>query len=690
MDHLPQEQVHLVINKNKQKTPRGVFCFPLLSCYHENMKKRFRSWQELRDFVVYYFSISRLLRSLFVPWHRDQFKSEDGGIWGIIENLSFALFTRALGFFIRLITILVGIIAIFIVYLSLPIILLLPIQFNYSKLSRLGSIGKTWSYPITYFLDAHGRDLRLLPDVLVIDHDNGLKQVERALSRDHQQNVLIVGPQGVGKTTRLSYLAKKMYRDLSTPKLNSKRLVELFPEEMTKEELHRCFHEAVSAGNIVLVIENIERFHILDVIESYLDVPHFQIILTTDNEHFNETFKYNAHLMRAVDVVEFFPPDEKVTMLYLIDRVERMGIHHRFPDETLASIVILSEKFILNDYQPEKSFDLLDELVLLEKDIVRPEDVEELISEKLRIPLGVLQQDERDKLLNLEKILNTYVIGQEEATHAIVSSLKRSRLGVGSEKRPIGSFLFIGTTGVGKTHTAKILAQYYFGSRDFFHRFDMSEYRELSSIERFMERLGAEVEDMPYSLILFDELEKAHPDILNVLLQVLDEGIMHTPKGRAINLRNTIIIATSNAGARYLLENGHVSKELLVQHIISEGILRPELINRFDDVILFRTLDREEVKKVAILLLHELNVMLAKRHGIQVSIDPELVDALARKGHSLKFGLRPLRRLIQDKVETYVADLLLRDELPETGIIHIDSSIISQGEKKIPEHLKYV
>ncbi len=653
-------------------------------------KEQFRSWQHLRDFVVYYFSIPRLLHSLFIPWHRDTYKSEEGGVWGLMENIGFALFTRALGFLIRSITILAGLIAIFLVYLSLPLILLLPIRFDYRKLSKIGSIGKDWSYPITYFLDAHGRDLRLTPDVLVIDHDGGLKQVERALSRDHQQNVLIVGPQGVGKTTRLSYLAKKMYRDLSIPKLNGKRLVELFPEELTKEELHRCFHEAVNAGNIVLVIENIERFHILDVVETYLDVPHFQIILTTDNEHFNATFKYNAHLMRAVDVVQFFPPDRKTTMLYLIDRVEREGIRHRFPDDTLASIVILSEKFLLNDYQPEKSMDLLDELVLLDKEVVRPEDVEELIAEKLHIPLGVIRQDERDKLLHLEEVLNHYVIGQEEAIHAIAASLKRSRLGVRDEKRPIGSFLFIGTTGVGKTHTAKTLAQYYFGSKEFFHRFDMSEYRDLSSIERFMDQLGAKIEDAPYSLVLFDELEKAHPDLLNVLLQVLDEGVMHTPKGRAINLRNTIIIATSNAGARYILENGNVSKELLIQHIISERILRPELINRFDAVILFRPLSREEVKKVAILLLNELNVTLAKRHGIQVSIDPELVDALAREGYSLTFGLRPLRRLIQDKAETYVADLLLKGGIPESGIIHIDPKVISEGKEKMPEHLKYV
>ena len=588
-------------------------------------------------------------------------------------------------------TIILGIIALILVYLLLPIFLILPHKFRFSRLSKIGSIGKDWSYPKTYFLDKHGRDLRFLPEVLVIDHDRGIQRVERVLSREHQQNAFIVGSQGVGKTTRLAYLARKMYRDLSSLSLNSKRLVELFPEEMTKNELQLCLHEAVNARNIVLVIENIERFNILGIIEPYLDLNYFQIILSTDPESYNTTFKHHGHLMKVSEVVEFLPPPDDITLLYLLDYVERKKMKHRFPEETLSAIIILTNKFILNDYQPEKSFDFLEELMLLEKEVIEPEDVEMLISEKFAIPLGSLQGDEKEKLKKLEDILNTYVIGQEEATQAIASSLKRSRIGVRDEDRPIGSFLFIGTTGVGKTYTAKVLAEYYFGSSRFFHRFDMSEYRDIQSLERFIDTIGDTIEENPYSLVLFDEIEKAHSDILNLLLQILDEGVFHTTKGRAVSFRNTIIIATSNAGARYILENGQVPKELLIEHIIQEGILRPELINRFDSVVLFHPLNRDEVKQVAKLLINQLNVLLAKRHGIQISLDPEFIDALAKAGHSLKFGLRPLRRIIQDTVETHIADLLLNDRIPESGIIHIDPELIlkTTGKKRV-EHLRYV
>ncbi len=657
-----------------------------------NMKKGIQTWKNVLRFVLYYFSINRLIRTLFYPWHRDRYRSTERGVWGIIENLVFWLFTRILGFLIRSLTILAGIIVFAFVVLSFPLFLFYPNIISFKELSKYGSIGKTWSYPLTYYLDQHGIDLRLLPDALVIDHDNGIKQIERILSKEGENNVLVVGGQGVGKTTRLSYLAKKMYRDLSTPRLNSKRLVELFPEELKNEEIIRCIHDAVNAGNVVLVIENIERFNILPLIEPYLNVKHFQIILTTDEYSYNEKFKHKSGLMRFVEVVKFFPPNDEITLLYLIDYVTRKGVRHAFSDETLSAIVILTNRYILNKYQPQKSMEILEELIFLEDEYpITPEDVEKVISEKTGIPIGALQDMEKDKLLHLEEILKQHIIGQDEAVYDLVSALKRARLNIKDDKRPMGSFLFLGTTGVGKTHTAKILAKYYFGSDDMFHRFDMSEYRELSSLQPFIEELGNRVEKNPYSLVFFDELEKAHPDILNILLQLLDEGIIHTQNGRKISFQSTIVIATSNAGADFLMENDQVSKDLLIQQIIKKGILKPELINRFDEVILFRPLEKNEVKKVAALLLDELNSTLQKRHGIQVSVDEELLSALAHEGYSMAFGLRPLRRLIQDTIETQIADLLLRDDIPESGIIHIDPTTIQDPHKqKRRDHLKYV
>jgi ATP-dependent Clp protease ATP-binding subunit ClpB len=381
--------------------------------------------------------------------------------------------------------------------------------------------------------------------------------------------------------------------------------------------------------------------------------------------------------MRVAEVVEFYPPDDETTMLYLIDWCEYNNESKRFSDDTLAAVVILTDKLIMNAYQPEKSIDVLEELVGLNKDIITPEDVENLLSQKTGVPIGAMQSDEKEKLIHLEDVLKAHVIGQDEAVHAIASSLKRSRSGVVDSKKPIGSFLFLGTTGVGKTHTAKMLAQYYFGAEHLMTRFDMSEFRELDSMTRFIERLGTGVEESPYSLVFFDEIEKAHPDILNLFLQILDEGEMHTTTGRLISFRNTIIICTSNAGADYMMANDIDTSELLIDHIVSNGILRPEFINRFDATILYKALDRESIKKVTKLMMQDLNKHLEKKQNIVVDLNDELISALARKGHDLKFGVRPLARLIQDTVETQIADFLLRSEKPPYNIcIIIDADSI--------------
>ncbi len=637
-----------------------------------------QSWLAFVRFVKYYFSIDKLLRTLFIPWHRDRYEQGEG-FMGFIESLVFAIFTRILGFFIRSLTIILGLIAIGIAVLLFPVFFLFRVKLSFEELSRFGSLGKTWAYPRTFYLDKHGRDLRFLPETLVIDHDHGIKKLEQVLSRKEKRDALIIGEPGVGKTTRLAYLARRMYRDLSTPELNSKRLVELFPEKMSQEELDLCIQEAVHAKNIVLVIENIEHFNILEVLRPYFQHKYFQMIVSTDFSSYHGYFKLNSDFMSLVEMIEFFPPRDEVLMLYLIDWCERHGIRHRFSNESLSAIIILSNKLVMNKFQPQKAMDILMELASFGDDQVSPEDVEAFISEKTGVPLGVLQGNEKQKLMHLEETLNQYVIGQEEAVHAIASALKRARLEVRDTQRPIGSFLFLGTTGVGKTHTAKGLAQYYFEDSHLMIRFDMSEFSDSEALERFLDLLGARVEEHPYALVFFDEIEKANPAILDLFLQMLDEGVLHTTKGRIINFQNTIIIATSNAGADYLMENEEENLSLLTDYIIEKGIFKPEFINRFDAVILFKPLKREGIKKVARLLIHDLSEHLKKKHNLTLVLDEDLIDYLAREGHSLNFGLRPLRRLIQNHIETAVADILLRDEIPEDRIIKLSLADIKKS-----------
>ena len=640
------------------------------------MKTGLLSWRVLVKFILYYFSIFGLIRTLFVPWRKERYESEEKGLWRYIEQGTFWIFAVVLGFVIRIVTIVVGLISLLIAVLLLPIFLILPIKLSFERLVQFGSLGREWAYPTTWELNKHGFDMRHMPEVLVIDHDQAIEQTERILSRQNQQNVLVVGSQGVGKSTRLGYLARRMYRDLSVPALNGKRLVELFPEEMAIEDIQACIKEAIKARNVVLVIENIERFNIVGILEPYLDNNRFQMILTTDWGSYNDTYKHHDNLMRVSEVVEMYPPDDETTVRYLIDWAEQNHQAKRMNLDVLAAVVTLTNKLMVNTAQPEKSIDLLEELVTVPNDVITVPDVERLVSQKTGVPLGALNRDEKDKLVHLEDALRTRVIGQDEAIHAIASALKRGRAGTDDSPKPIGSFLFLGPTGVGKTHTAKALASYYFGGEHMMIRFDMSEFRELDSMTRFIERLGAAVEESPFSLVFFDEIEKAHPDILNLFLQMLDEGQITTTKGRLIPFANTIVICTSNAGATYLMHNESESQELLIDHIVREGILRPEFINRFDATVLYRSLDRVQIASVTRLLLDELNRHIMKQHNLEVVVTDALVDALARKGHDPKFGVRPLARVIQDDIETRIADLLLSDPTPENLCLLIDPTTI--------------
>jgi len=640
------------------------------------MKTRIQSWKALIKFTLYYFSVSGLLRTFFVPWRREKYNAESG-FWGALEKLVFAIFAIVFGMVIRSITILVGLIFLLVVILLYPFFLIFPIKFNYESLSKNGSLGREWSYPVTYLLDQHGRDLRKNKDILVLDHDSALEQMQRVMSRKTQQNILVVGVQGIGKSTRLGHLARMMHRDLSVPALNGKRLVQLFPQEMSVQKIQKCIKEAIAAQNIVLVIENIERFNIIGVLEPYLDDNNFQMILTTDWSSYNETYKHNQNLMRVSEVVEMHPPDNDTTMLYLRDWTIGQGQSKRMNNDVLASVVLLSNKLMMNQAQPEKSIDILEELVSLDQSEISVSDVEVLLSQKTNVPLGALNRDEKDTLIHLEEVLTGHVIGQKKAIRAISSALKRGRVGVADSPKPIGSFLFLGPTGVGKTHTAKMLAAYYFGGERMMIRFDMSEFRELDSMNRFIERLGVQVEAAPFSLVFFDEIEKSHPDILNIFLQLLDEGEIHAQNGRTISFRNTMVICTSNAGASFMMANEHESQDYLINHIVAEGILRPEFINRFDATILYESLSRDEIKQITLIMLNKLNKHIMKQHRLEVLITDELVNALARKGHDPKFGVRPLARVIQDYIETEIADVLLLEPVPENLSLMIDPTTLS-------------
>ena len=338
--------------------------------------------------------------------------------------------------------------------------------------------------------------------------------------------------------------------------------------------------------------------------------------------------------------------------------------------------------------------------------VVTAEDIAEVISEMTGIPASKLQEEEIQKLLRMEEELHKRVIGQERAIKAISEAIRRARAGLQPPNRPLGSFLFLGPTGVGKTELAKTLAEYLFGDETAIIRLDMSEYMEKHAVSKLIGappgyvgyeeggQLTEAVRRKPYSVILLDEIEKAHPDVFNILLQILDDGRLTDAKGRTVDFSNTVIIMTSNVASEYLM---HLSKEELEKRYdeIKEQIMnelkkrfRPEFLNRIDEIIIFHPLSEEEIKKIVDLLIAKLNKRLDER-GIKIVLTEEAKSALAKRGYIPEFGARPLRRTIQRDIETPLSVKILEGTVKDGDTVKIDydkekGEFTFEVEKEIP------
>ena len=321
---------------------------------------------------------------------------------------------------------------------------------------------------------------------------------------------------------------------------------------------------------------------------------------------------------------------------------------------------------------------------LLVKDEVDAEDIAEIVARWTGIPVSRMLQSEREKLLRLEEELHRRVVGQDEAVQAVADAIRRSRTGLANENRPIGSFLFLGTTGVGKTELAKALAEFLFNDENMMTRIDMSEYQERHAVSRLVGappgyvgyeeggQLTEAVRRKPYSVILLDEIEKAHPDVFNILLQVLEDGRLTDNKGRVANFKNTIIIMTSNLGSDIIRERFEKMKEENREEVIEQTkdelfellkrSLRPEFLNRIDDIIMFRPLTKEDIHEIVGLQLEQLKAKLAKQ-DIELEVSKAAIDWLAEEGYHPEFGARPLKRVIQRHVLNELAKEMLQDKI---------------------------
>ena len=319
---------------------------------------------------------------------------------------------------------------------------------------------------------------------------------------------------------------------------------------------------------------------------------------------------------------------------------------------------------------------------------ITEEEIAKIIARWTGIPVTKLMESERNKILNLDNILHKRVIGQDEAVEKVTEAIIRSRAGIQDEKRPIGSFLFLGPTGVGKTELAKALAESLFDDEHNIVRIDMSEYMEKYSVSRLIGappgyvgyeeggQLTEAVRRKPYSVILFDEIEKAHPDVFNVLLQVLDDGRITDSQGRTVDFKNTIIILTSNLGSDFILEgineNGQISEEAKNQvEMLLKQSFRPEFLNRLDEIVFYKPLQKEEITKILDLLIKDLEKRLEDKH-LKLKLTDEAKKYLIDNGYDQVYGARPLKRFVQKKLETLIARNILSEQIKPNSEIIVD------------------
>lgn len=574
----------------------------------------------------------------------------------------------------------------------------------------------------TPLLDRFSHDLTQLArqGVLApcIGRDREIEETLRII--EGGKNVILSGNPGVGKTSIIEGIAELMTSEEVPEVLQDKRLVSLSVASLVgaagrQGELEglvmQLINEIVKSGNIVVFIDNLQNMvgvstegaqnlDISDIFASALQKQMFFCLATTTPIDFRRYIESRTSLMSVFQKVSVDEPDTNGAIQVLEGKAGMIESKNQiyFSYESIEKTVKLSERYLHERYLPEKAITLLEEVAVYTRrkkgvnSIVSGEDVAEVISTKTNVPITKITEKESEKLLNMEEHIHERMVNQEEAVTAVSSALRRARAELRDVRRPIVNLLFLGPTGVGKTELAKTVAEVYFGTENSMIRLDMSEYQDKSSINRLIGAppgyggsneggyLTEAVRAKPFSLILLDEIEKAHPDILNVFLQVMDDGRLTDTLGRTIDFTNVILIATSNAGTaliqKRIQENvpiARIKDELMNEEL--KPYFRPEFLNRFDNIIVFKPLSMEHIIAIVGLMLKQVAERLAVK-GVRLESTPEARAELAQIGFDPIFGARPLRRAIQDYVDNALATYLLQGKIGRR-----DVAILEAGSK---------
>ena len=566
----------------------------------------------------------------------------------------------------------------------------------------------------TRVLDQYSRDLTLLAASgsfdPVIGRDEEIRRSVQILSRRSKNNPVLIGEPGVGKTAVAEGIAAYIAGYDAPDSMAGKRLVALdLPALLAGTKYRGDFEERVKAvlkdvkkaGDVILFIDEMHTMIGAGSAEGAIDAANIlkpalgrgevQIIGATTPEEYRRHIEKDAALERRFQPVKIAEPSRSDSLKMLGAVRQSLEKHHgvKISDAALTAAVDLSARYINDRFLPDKAIDLADEAAAHIRvsggGLVTAEDIAGIVSMWTGIPVANLSADETKRLCNMESILHRRVIGQNEAVTAVSRAIRRGRVGLSDPDRPIGSFLFLGPTGVGKTELCRALAEAVFGESDAMIRLDMSEYMEKHAVSKLIGsppgyvgyedggQLTERVRRKPWSVVLFDEIEKAHEDVWGILLQIMDDGRLTDSAGRVVSFRNTIIVMTSNVGAKSISDgrprmgftpDGGDEAQLMRTRINEElrRTFKPEFLNRIDETIVFRRLSRAEIRSIAERML----LTVAERFkalGMTLSVPDQVVDFLAERGYDEKYGARPLRRAIRSMIEDKAAELMLTDSL---------------------------